>query len=95
MCSIRRARNAATATPAVSILACNPVGTTCTVQMMPALCQTDPRIDTDVTDMGPPGCYDTSIVSVAIAALANRKGLPSPAGRTAESEPHQITDKSL
>ena len=54
------------------ILQCNQNETTCTVMHMPLLWQTDPLIDSDVQDMGPWGCYDTSILTVILTDLANR-----------------------
>src|SRR5882762_8805988 len=51
------------------ILQCNQNETTCMVMRMPLLSQTDPRIDSDVQDMGPWGCYDTSILTVILTDL--------------------------
>ncbi|MCS7030667.1 MAG: hypothetical protein NZL92_03930 [Gloeomargarita sp. SKYG116] len=53
------------------ILDCDILGA-CMVRNMPLLTQTDPRLDADVKDMGPVGCYDTSILTVILTALANR-----------------------
>jgi hypothetical protein len=64
------------------ILDCDAMGRICVVRNMPHLVQSDPRVVSDVREMGGAGCYDTSIVTVALTALANRaKGL-QPAGRT-------------
>ena len=64
------------------ILACNRAGTTCRVRNMPLISQTDPRVSPQVLYMGNDGCYDTSIVTVTIAALANRSKALQPSGRT-------------
>lgn len=50
----------------------NGTANACTVRNMPMLLQTSNQLDTDVTAHGPGGCYDASITSVAVAALANR-----------------------
>ena len=55
------------------ILDCDVTGNNCTVMNMPLLSQLDPRIDKDVQDMSPWGCYDTSITTIISTALANRK----------------------
>lgn len=55
------------------ILDCDMSYTNCMVSNMPLLNQSDPRIDRDLHDMSPWGCYDTSIVTVINTALANRK----------------------
>lgn len=44
----------------------------CTVRNMPLLLQTDPRVDVDVANMGPAGCYDASVTIVDSTAIANR-----------------------
>ena len=62
-------------------LDCNLVGT-CKVRNMPLLNQMDPRIDADVKANSPWGCYDTSIVTAAITALANRSTTNPLTGRT-------------
>jgi hypothetical protein len=64
------------------ILACDLVGTTCRVRNMPLISQGDPRVSPEVLYMGNDGCYDTSIVTVTIAALANRSKALQPSGRT-------------
>ncbi len=57
------------------ILECGPGGLNCTVMNMPLLNQMDPRLDKDVRDVGPWGCYNTAIVTVILTALANRNKL--------------------
>jgi hypothetical protein len=54
----------------------------CVVRNMPLFLQTDPRLDTDVTEMGPNGCFDTSIATLIITALANRTSTQPLKGRT-------------
>ena len=44
----------------------------CIVRNMPLINQGDPRLDNDVKDAGNWGCYDTSILTVILTALANR-----------------------
>jgi hypothetical protein len=56
----------------------------CVVRNMPLLTQTDPRLDADIKDMGPLGCYDTSIATVILTALANRTNTLPLKGRTKE-----------
>lgn len=76
----------------MTILTCDLTGT-CVVKNMPLLCQSDARIDDDVElKQGPTGCYDASIMMVALTALANRAGLPAVAGRTKALEGIQATD---
>ena len=58
------------------ILDCDVFGNNCTVMNMPLISQTDERIDKDVQDMSPWGCYDASITTVISTALANRKKRP-------------------
>ena len=64
------------------ILACNLAATTCRVRNMPLLRQGDPRVGPEVFKMQKDGCYDTSIVTVTVAALANRSKALQPSGRT-------------
>src|SRR5258708_6543 len=64
------------------ILACNLAGTTCRVRNMPLISQGDPRVSPEVLYMGNYGCYDASIVTVTIAALANRAKALQLSGRT-------------
>lgn len=64
------------------ILSCNALGG-CSVRNMPLLLQTDALIPSSLSHYAAVGCYDTSTVSVIIAALANRSSSsPAPAGRT-------------
>jgi hypothetical protein len=58
--------------------------TSCVVRNMPLLNQTDPRLDADIKDMGLSGCYDTSIATVILTALANRTNTQPLKGRTKE-----------
>ena len=70
------------------ILRCQPgkmgILVNCVVKNMPLLLQTDPRLDSDVADSGPNGCFDTSLVTVILTALANRTTTQPLKGRTKE-----------
>ena len=55
------------------VLSCSPKDVNhCIVRNMPLINQGDPRLDNDVKDQGNWGCYDTSILTVILTALANR-----------------------
>src|SRR5688500_7364364 len=56
----------------------------CVVRNMPLLNQMDDRLDGDVKALGPWGCYDTSIATVLLTALANRTNKVPLTGRTKE-----------
>lgn len=79
--------------PRKGILECDRPGTTCNVANMPLLSQSDPRIDNDVKDMEDYGCYDTSIVTVVLTALADREPSLNFSGRTRDFS--QITARDL
>lgn len=64
------------------ILECSRNVDECVIANMPLLWQSDPRIDPDVQSNSTDGCYDTSIVTVILAALANRNQQLQPGGRT-------------
>src|SRR5258708_325287 len=49
---------------------------------MPRIWQEESRVSPHVLNMRDEGCYDTSIVTVTIAALANRSVALQPSGRT-------------
>ena len=63
-------------------LECSEDRLSCTVRNMPLLAQADPALDSDIKEMGLVGCYDTSILTVILTALANRDPSFVPHGRT-------------
>ncbi len=64
------------------ILECSSNAEDCAIANMPLLAQGDPLIDADVQSNSNYGCYDTSIVTVILASLANRNPNLQPQGRT-------------
>jgi hypothetical protein len=77
------------ATPAIArtlptrrgILTCTPDLAICTVANMPMIPQADPGVDADVKDLTGSGCYDASVTTVMVTALANSDQSLVPFGR--------------
>ena len=65
-------------------LECDAAATNCHVRGMLFLNQSDSHIDPDVASNKPHGCYDTSIVTVVLAAMDNRSPKLHPTGRLKE-----------